>query len=342
MKEIRVEDAVGQVLCHDLTQIIKGVTKDARFRKGHVIREEDIPVLLSMGKDHIFVWENDGTKLHEDEAAEILREITQNQGMSASEPKEGKIELTAMYDGLFHVDEERLEAVNGLGDIAIATIPQNFPVKKGMKLAGMRVIPLVIGKDKMEEVRQLAGEKPLLDLRPYRSMKVGVVTTGTEVFEGRIKDTFTPVIEGKLKAFGLKMDEHRLSDDVMEHTKARIEELLNLGMDMVICTGGMSVDPDDRTPAAIRAAAGRVVTYGVPVLPGAMFLLAYYEKAGRRVPVIGLPGCVMYSATTIFDLVLPRLLTGEDIPRRDLDRLGVGGLCMGCKPCHYPFCGFGK
>ena len=283
MKEIRVEEAVGQVLCHDLTQIIKGVTKEARFRKGHVIKEEDIPVLSSMGKDHIFVWENDDTKLHEDEAAEILREITQNEGMAATEPKEGKIELTALHDGLFHVDEERLAAVNGLGDIAIATIPQNFPVKKGAKLAGMRVIPLVIGKEKMEEARELAGDKPLLELRPYQSMKVGVVTTGTEVLEGRIKDTFTPVIEGKLKAFGLTMDEHRLSDDVMEHTKEKIEELLALGMDMVICTGGMSVDPDDRTPAAIRAAASRVVTYGVPVLPGAMFLLAYYEKEGKGI-----------------------------------------------------------
>ena len=342
MKEIRVEEAVGQVLCHDLTQIIKGVTKEARFRKGHVIKEEDIPVLRSMGKDHIFVWENDDTKLHEDEAAEILREITQNEGMAATEPKEGKIELTAHHDGLFHVDEERLAAVNGLGDIAIATIPQNFPVKKGAKLAGMRVIPLVIGKEKMEEARELAGDKPLLELRPYQSMKVGVVTTGTEVLEGRIKDTFTPVIEGKLKAFGLTMDEHRLSDDVMEHTKEKIEELLALGMDMVICTGGMSVDPDDRTPAAIRAAASRVVTYGVPVLPGAMFLLAYYEKEGRRVPIIGLPGCVMYSAITIFDMVLPRLLTGEDIPRRDLDRLGAGGLCMNCKTCHYPVCAYGK
>ena len=341
MKEIRVEEAVGQVLCHDLTQIIKGVTKDARFRKGHIIKEEDIPVLRSMGKDHIFVWENDGTKLHEDEAAEILREMTQNQGMEASAPKEGKIELTALIDGLFHVDEERLMAVNGLGDIAIATIPQNFPAKKGMKLAGMRVIPLVIDREKMEEARRVAGDKPLLELRPYKSMKVGVVTTGTEVFEGRIQDTFTPVIEGKLKAFGLKMDEHRLSDDVMEHTREKIEELLDLGMDMVICTGGMSVDPDDRTPAAIRAAADRVVTYGVPVLPGAMFLLAYYERKGRRVPIIGLPGCVMYSAVTIFDIVLPRLLTGEDIPRRDLDSLGVGGLCMNCKICHYPVCAYG-
>lgn len=262
--------------------------------------------------------------------------------MAASAPKEGKIELTALHDGVFHVDEERLAAINGLGDIAIATIPQHFPVKKGMKLAGMRVIPLVIDKEKMEEVRKLAGDKPLMELRPYRTMKVGVVTTGTEVFEGRIEDTFTPVIAGKLKAFGLQIDEHRLSDDVMEHTQANIEELLGLGMDMVLCTGGMSVDPDDRTPAAIRAAASRVVTYGVPVLPGAMFLLAYAERAGRRVPILGLPGCVMYSPATIFDLVLPRLLTGEDIPKRDLDRLGVGGLCMGCKPCHYPFCSFGK
>ena len=342
MKEIRTEDAVGHVLCHDVTQIIRGVTKGARFRKGHVIAEEDIPVLLSLGKDHVYVWENDETMLHENDAAEILRQVCQNDGMEASEPKEGKIELKALQDGVFHVDEERFDAINELDDIVIATIPQNFPVKQGTKLAGMRVVPLVIGKEKMEEVRKLAGDVPLFELRPYRKMKVGVVTTGTEVFLGRIKDTFTPVLEAKLNAFGLCVDEHRLSDDVTEHTREKIQELLDLGMDMVLCTGGMSVDPDDRTPAAIRAAGTRVVTYGAPVLPGAMFLLAYWEKDGRNVPVLGLPGCVMYSPATIFDIVLPRLLTGEILTKRELRHLGIGGLCMGCKSCHYPVCGFGK
>ncbi len=342
MKEIRTEDAIGQILCHDVTQIIRGVTKDARFRKGHVITEEDIPVLLSLGKDHVYIWENDETKLHEDEAAKILQRLCQNEGMEATEPKEGKIELKALHDGVFHVDEERFDAINELDDIAIATIPQDFPVKKGTKLAGMRVIPLVIDKTKMEEAERLAGETPLFSLRPYRNMKVGVVTTGTEVFLGRIQDTFTPVIEAKLRSFGLCINEHRLSDDATEHTLEKIQELLELGMDMILCTGGMSVDPDDRTPAAIRATGAQIVTYGAPVLPGAMFLLAYYEKDGKTIPILGLPGCVMYSPATIFDIVLPRLLTGERLTKKKIRRLGIGGLCMGCKSCHYPICGFGK
>ena len=341
MKEMKTVEAVGQVLCHDVTQIIKGVTKDAVFRKGHVITEEDIPVLLSVGKEHIYVWENDGTVLHENEAAEILRALCQNTYMTASEPKEGKIELTATADGIFQVDEPRFDAVNALDDIAIATLPQNMPVKAGMKLAGMRVIPLVIKKDKMEQVKQAAGDKPLFCLRPYRrDLKVGVVTTGTEVFLGRIKDTFTPVIEGKLAAFGLGVDAHRLTDDVMEHTRDAICELADLGMELIFCTGGMSVDPDDRTPAAIRAAGAEIVTYGAPVLPGAMFLLGYLEREGRTIPVMGLPGCVMYAGRTIFDLVLPRVLTGERLTRREIRRFGIGGLCMNCPECHFPACGF--
>ena len=262
--------------------------------------------------------------------------------MTASEPKEGKIELTSTVAGVFEVNEDALDAVNDITDVMIATIAQHFPVKAGTKLAGMRVIPLVIAKDIMETVRKTAGTEPLLRILPYRKMKVGVVTTGSEVFHGRIKDTFTPVIDSKLRAFGLQVDEHRLSDDGTEHTRAAIEELLALGMDMVLCTGGMSVDPDDRTPAAIRATGARVVTYGAPVLPGAMFLLAYYEKDGRSVPIMGLPGCVMYSPATIFDIIMPRVIAGSEWTRREITRLGIGGLCMECKVCHYPVCPFGK
>ena len=342
MKEIKTTEAVGHILCHDLTQIIKGVTKDARFRKGHIVTEEDIPVLLSMGKEHLFVWENDGTMLHEDEAAEILRSLTQNKGMNASAPKEGKIELTAEYDGVLEVDVERLDNLNDLEDIAIATLPQYMPVKAGTKLAGMRVIPLVIAKEKMEQAKSAAGSTPLLELHPYKSMKVGVVTTGSEVYNGLIKDTFTPVIEAKLKKFGLKMNEHRLSDDGIECTLEKIRELIGLGMDMIICTGGMSVDPDDKPPAAIKATSAKIITYGAPVLPGAMFLLSYYENDGRKIPILGLPGCVMYAATTIFDIVLPRLAAGIEVTRKDIRHLGAGGLCQNCQVCHYPNCGFGK
>ena len=342
MREVRVEDAVGQILCHDVTQIIRGATKGARFRKGHVIAEGDIPLLLSLGKEHIYVWEQDGTRLHEDDAAEILRQICQNDYMEASDAREGKIELSAKIDGVFHVDEQRLNAINETDDIVIATIPQCMPVKKGATLAGMRVVPLVIDKEKMEDVRRLAGDGPILSLRPYQKMRVGVVTTGSEIASGRIEDTFTPVLASKLQAFGLRVDEHRISDDKRETTRAHIMELLELGMDMILCTGGMSVDPDDRTPAAIRATGASVVTYGAPVLPGAMFLLAYYEGAGKKIPILGLPGCVMYSTTTIFDVVLPRLVTGEELTRKEFRRMGIGGLCLNCKICHYPVCAFGK
>jgi molybdenum cofactor synthesis domain-containing protein len=341
MKEMKTVDAVGQILCHDITQIVRGVTKDARFRKGHVITEEDIPVLLSLGKDHIYIWENDETKMHENDAAAVLRDICINEHMEATAPKEGKIELKATCDGVFQVDEARFDAVNELEDVTIATLPQNFPVKKGQKLAGMRIIPLVIDKEKMEQVKKVAGTEPLLRLRPYRqNLKVGVVTTGTEVFLGRIEDTFTPVIEGKLNKFGLSITEHRVTDDVKEHTEAKIKELLDLGMDIILTTGGMSVDPDDRTPAAIRDAGAKIETYGAPVLPGAMFLVGYFEREGREVPVLGLPGCVMYAPATVFDLALPRIIAGEHLTRREIRHWGIGGICQNCKVCHYPVCGF--
>ncbi len=342
MREVRVQDAVGMILCHDITEIVRGQRKGARFRKGDVIRAEDIEVLLRIGKEHIYVWEDDENMLHENDAAQVLRDLCQSEYMTASEPKEGKIELTSTVAGVFEVNEDALDAVNDITDVMIATIAQHFPVKAGTKLAGMRVIPLVIGKDVMKKVQETAGTEPLLRILPYHKMKVGVVTTGSEVFHGRIKDTFTPVLDTKLRAFGLRVDEHRLSDDGTEHTRAAIEELLDCGMDMVLCTGGMSVDPDDRTPAAIRATGARIVTYGAPVLPGAMFLLAYYEKDGRKVPIMGLPGCVMYSPATIFDIILPRVVAGSEWTRREITRLGIGGLCMECKVCHYPVCPFGK
>lgn len=343
MKEMKTVEAVGQVLCQDITQIIRGVTKNARFRKGHVITEEDIPVLLSLGKDHIYIWDEDASQMHENEAADVLRQLCQNEHMTATDVKEGKIELVAECDGVFQVDEDRFDAVNEMDDITIATLAQNMPVKKGMKLAGMRVTPLFIARERMEEVRRTAGDKPLLRLLPYRrDLKVGVVTTGTEVFLGRIEDTFTPVIETKLNQFGLTVMEHRLSDDVTEHTKAAIEELLDLGMDIILCTGGMSVDPDDRTPAAIRDAGVDIVTYGAPVLPGAMYLLGYTEREGRTVTVMGLPGCVMYDKATIFDMILPRVIAGDKVTRREIRHFGIGGLCMRCKVCHYPICPFQK
>lgn len=338
MKLIRTEDAIGQVLCHDLTQIIKGVSKGPRFRKGHIVTEEDIPVLLSMGKDQLYVWEKDDTVYHENEAAEILCQISRGENMIPSEVREGKIELTAACDGLFIVDVERLNAVNEIDQVMIAVRHNNTPVKTGDKLLGTRVIPLVIKKEKMELVRKTAGENPLCQLLPYRMKKAGIVTTGNEVFYGRIRDTFTPVVKEKLEQYGIQAEDHITVGDAKEKITAAIRELKARGCELIIATGGMSVDPDDQTPGAIKESGAEVVTYGAPVLPGAMFCLAYFADG---TPVMGLPGCVMYAKTTIFDLVLPRVAAGVRISRKDITGLGNGGLCLGCEQCRWPDCGFG-
>ena len=339
MKLVKTEDAVGMTLCHDITQIIRGVTKDAVFRKGHIIQPEDIPVLLSVGKDNIYVWENDGSPYHEDEAAEILRDMCMNDGMSASKPKEGKIEISAARGGLFLVDRERLRAVNSFGRMMMATRPGGVAVKAGDKLCGTRIIPLVIEKDYMAKAKVVAGDASLLRLAEIKPKRYGVVTTGNEVYHGRIEDTLTPVIVEKMAEFGCTMAAHEVSDDNHERITGIINNMLASGVDMVLCTGGMSVDPDDRTPLAIKNTGANIVSYGAPVLPGAMFLLSYMAD-GR--PVCGLPSCVMYAKRTIFDIVLPYLLADEPVTADMLAGLGNGGLCLNCELCHFPNCGFGR
>ena len=344
MKLIKTEDAVGSVLCHDITQIIPGVVKDAVFRKGHVVTEEDIPVLLSVGKEHLYVWEKQEGMLHENDAAEILRQVCQGEHMHASEPKEGKIDLTAEADGLLKIDRKKLNAVNGMGQIVIASRHGDFPVKKGDKIAGMRVVPLVIEEEKMDRVKEISGDEPIFRLLPFRRMKAGIVTTGSEVYHGRIEDKFTPVVKEKLEEYSVEVLGNTLCDDRPEMVEDAIGEWIAKGADLVVCTGGMSVDPDDRTPLAIRNVSDEVITYGAPVLPGAMFMLAYHYGGSREtcIPVMGLPGCVMYAKRTIFDLVLPRIVAGEKLCAEDFSVLGEGGLCLNCPVCTFPNCGFGK
>ena len=347
MKLVKTEDAVGQVLCHDITQIIKGVTKDAVFRKGHVIREEDIPVLLSVGKDSIYIWENDDTMLHENDAAEILYELCANEHMQKGPVKEGKIELIAEADGLLKVNAAGLKAINSFGQMMIATRFGNFPVKKGDKLAGTRIIPLVIEKEKMQAAKETClratDGQPILELKPFSSKKVGVITTGNEVFYGRIEDTFTPVIIDKFNEYESPVVAHEIFADDDAKVTDCILKMIDEGCEVICCTGGMSVDPDDKTPLAIKNTGANVVSYGAPVLPGAMFMLAYFTtKDGRTVPIMGLPGCVMYARRTIFDLVLPRVMADDEVTAEELASLGEGGLCLNCPECTFPNCGFGK
>lgn len=350
MKLIRTVDAEGAVLCHDITQIIRGVTKDVVFDKGHIVTKEDIPVLLSVGKDQLYVWEQEEGILHENDAAEILCAMCLGEHMGRSRVKEGKIEIIAETDGLLKVNGEGLKAVNGFGEMMIASRHGDFAVKKGDKLAGTRIIPLVIKEEKMEEARRAAmavtGGRPLLQLKPFVHKKAGIVTTGNEVFYGRIKDTFTPVIRQKLEEFDTEVIDHATWNDDDKKVTDSILDMIRKGADVVICTGGMSVDPDDRTPLAIKNTGARIVSYGAPVLPGAMFLLAYYEvkEQGkeRTAVIMGLPGCVMYAKRTVFDLVLPRVMADDEVSARELAALGQGGLCLNCEICTFPNCGFGK
>ena len=339
MKLIRTQDAVGHVLCHDMTQIIPGQYKDARFRKGHVVREEDIPVLLSMGKENLYVWEMVPGMVHENDAAERLCALCGNRHMIRSQVKEGKLELSAAMDGLFRVDTARLNQINLLEDIMVATRHGNRAVRKGDKLCGTRVIPLIVEEEKLRRAEEIAGERPLLELLPWKLKTAAVVTTGSEVAQGLIEDAFTPVVEKKLAEFGIRMIGHRLPGDDMEAVTEAILDVRKSGADLILCTGGMSVDPDDNTPGAVKRSGADIVTYGAPVLPGAMFLLGYYEDG---TPVMGLPGCVMYAKTTIFDLILPRVAAGVPVTREEIAAMGEGGLCLGCEACTFPNCGFGK
>lgn len=339
MKLIKTEDAAGHVLCHDITQIIRGVIKDTVFRKGHIVTKEDIPVLLSVGKDHLYIWENEEGMLHENEAAEILCSICRGTHIERSDVKEGKIELIASCDGLLKIDNEKLKQINSIGQMMIATRHGNFPVQKGDKLAGTRIIPLVIEKEKMEAAKRLCGEEPILNVLPFSHKKIGIITTGNEVYHGRIEDTFTPVLKEKLEEYDAEVVKHVILDDNHEKITMNCLKMIDEGVDIILCTGGMSVDPDDKTPLAIKNTGAKIISYGAPVLPGAMFLLAYYKNT---IPILGLPGCVMYSKKTIFDLILPRIMADDKVTEEELAALGQGGLCLSCPTCTFPNCGFGK
>ena len=337
MKMVRVEESVGKVLLHDITKIVPGEFKGRAFKKGHVIKEEDIAVLLSIGKENIYVWEDTPGLVHENDAAQVLIDIGCGKGFEYSEVKEGKIDALVKEDGLLRVDKEELLKLNMIDDIIFSTLHNNMPVKKGEKVAGTRVIPLMIKEELLQEAKETITKK-IIWVDKINKKKVGIVTTGSEIFHGRIKDKFGPVIERKVSEFGCEVLGQTITNDEQSMITDAIKAWLDKGAEMVICTGGMSVDPDDVTPSAIKDCGGTLVTYGSPVLPGAMLLLSYVNG----IPVLGLPGCVMYSKRTVFDLVLPRVLADEVLTKRDIAELGHGGLCLDCKVCTYPHCSFGK
>lgn len=320
MKVVRTEDAVGLVLCHDLTQIVPGAAKGARFKKGHIVHPEDIPVLLSMGKEHLYVWDEQPGRLHEEEAAIRLARAAGKGGLSFGAPSEGKISLKAAHPGLLRIDVERLERVNSIGDITIATLRDYTAVAEGQTVAGCKVTPLFEPERFIAEAEALG---PWIGVKPFRALRAALIVTGSEVYKGRIPDQFGPVVEAKLAKYGCPIVYRTLSDDQAEMTEAKIREAVSADAEMILCTGGMSVDPDDATPGAIRRSGAEIITYGTPVQPGAMFMLGYLS--GGQV-VMGLPGAVMWEAVTVFDLVLPRVLAGEVLTKGDFVRMGHGGL----------------
>jgi hypothetical protein len=375
-KIIPVNDAIGTVLAHDITEITPGTFKGRAFRKGHVIRQEDICHLRRLGKENLFVLDLADDEMHEDEAAHALAHALSGEGVRpGSEPKEGKINLLAGRTGLLKINREALRKFNMLGDVICATLHDNTVVREGQIVAGTRAIPLVVKKSMVAQAVEIArngqranGEsQAVVEVREIRKPKAGVVITGNEVYYGRIKDAFAPVIQRKIAEYGGEINGISYAPDDAPSIAARLRELINAGCDLLITTGGMSVDPDDVTRFAIRNLGTRDLFYGSPVLPGSMFLVAYLEKVARDqgaevpsernghareplnpgtleplIPILGIPACGIYSKTTVFDLLLPRILAGDIITREEIAELGHGGLCLNCNECRYPLCPFGK
>lgn len=322
MKQIKTTDAIGMVLAHDHTQIIIDKFKGVRFPKGHIIQAEDIPVLLEMGKETIFVLEIEPGMLHEDDAAAILGEICLGQNLRISSPREGKVELFAECDGLLSIDAQKLSILNSAEHIVISSQQNNIPVNAGEKVAAMRVVPLLIEQSRLTALQELINP-PVFNVLPYQQLSAAILVTGSEILLGRITDTFSPVVLEKLTGFPVQTKIVRTVGDERETIKDAIIEAHQVGIDLIFCTGGMSVDPDDQTPAAIRDSGAKVVTYGTPVFPGAMFMLAYFEDGGA---VMGLPGGVMFAKKSILDLVLPRVVAGQKLTKSDFVDLAIGGL----------------
>lgn len=339
LKSVPVEESIGMVLCHDLTKIIPGEFKGAAFKKGHIIEEEDIPKLLDMGKKNIFVWEMKEGILHEDEAGDRIAKAVAGDHIKFSESSEGKVNLISKCKGLLKVNYNVLERINVIDEAIVATMHTDIVVEEGCVVAGTRIIPLFIEEYKIKQIEEICKEeKSIIEVVPFKAMKVGIITTGSEVYTGRIQDKFGPVVKRKLEEIGSSVVKQILVSDSTDMIVNAINELLELGVQMIVVTGGMSVDPDDVTPAGIRKAGAEIVSYGAPVLPGSMFLTAYIGD----IPVLGLPGCVMYNKRTIFDLILPKIAASEKIKKEDITKLGHGGLCLNCKVCNFPSCSFGK
>lgn len=340
MKKVKVEDAKGLVLGYDVTKIVPGEFKGAAFKKGHVIREEDIEELKSMGKNHIYIVETSAGEVHENEAAIRLAKAAAGKNIYISGPEEGKIELKSKVRGIVKVNVQALYEINSIGEISLATIHTNTPVGKRQTVAATRAIPLVISDRKIKMAEKICSSTkgPVISIEEMHPARIGIVVTGTEVFEGRIQDKFAPAMEEKIKYYGCTLGEVRFAPDDADKIAEEIKYVIDKGSQIVLVCGGMSVDADDMTPEAIASVSDRVVSYGIPAIPGNMLMLSYRGDAA----VLGIPGAAIYCRITSLDLILPRILCGEKLTAHDIVLLCHGGYCYRCSNCVYPVCPFGK
>ena len=337
MKKVYISDAIGMELCHDITEMNDGF-KGVAFKRGHIIREEDVEHMLNIGKRTVFVWEEHAGEIHEDDCARRMAAMAPVEGAHYTEPAEGKVLLFADTRGMFRVNRELLKKIDSIGDITICTLPDHYPVEPGARLASMRIVPLVTKEEQLLEAERLCAEEKLMELLPYQYKKIGVVITGSEVYSGRIKDKFEPVVRAKLQHYPCEIIGVTICDDDLDMIVNAAKALLAQGANCLFFTGGMSVDPDDLTPTAIRQLGADIITHGVPSQPGNMTLVAYLGD----VPIMGVPGAVIKMPTTIFDVLLPQVFAGVRITKEELINLAEGGLCQMCKSCHWPNCTFGR
>ena len=340
LKKIKLQEAVGRKLSHDITEIRPGEFKGPAFRKGHTVCEEDICHLQRLGKNHLYVIDLSEDEIHENQAAAILAEALAGEGVIwKDEPKEGKISLLAAQDGMLFVDTSALAAFNMADEVMCATLHNHSLVKKGELVAATRAIPLVMKRASIERAAAIARQNgPALKVKTLRHASVGLVITGDEVYHGLIEDRFAPILTGKVEALDSKVTAIDFSQDVAEEVSRVIRSQIEKGCNLILLSGGMSVDPDDVTRHGIFLAGATELYYGAAALPGAMFLVAYLGE----IPLLGVPACGLYHRITALDLVLPRILAGERIGKKDLAFLGHGGLCRDCPECSYPHCPFGK
>ena len=340
LKKIKLKDAVGTKLAHDITEIRPGEFKGPAFQKGHTVCNEDICHLQKLGKNHLYLIDMEEDEIHENEAAAILANALSGKGIQwKDDPKEGKIKLLAEKDGLFTVNTTVLAAFNMIDEVMCATLHNHTIIKKGELVAATRAIPLIMKRLLIERAAAIARQNgAVLSVESIQEAKVGLVITGSEVYHGLIEDRFAPILTEKVNALGSRVVNLAFAPDDAQHISEAIKDHLDGGCDLILLSGGMSVDPDDVTRQGIRLAGSTEMHYGAAVLPGAMFLLAYLGN----VPLLGIPGCGLYHRITVLDLVLPRILAGERIGKAELAFLGHGGLCKECTECSYPHCPFGK